>query len=183
MTVCPTIGIDPVAFRYQNVYGPGQSLSNPYTGILSIFSNLAMSGKTINVFEDGKESRDFVFIDDVIDATVLGIERDGAKRNVFNVGYGSAVDVLTVAKTIARHINPNVNISISGDFRLGDIRHNFACLRKVKEVLGFSPKYNFERGVALFCQWASTQGAKNSDFERSLGEMASRGLLRPAATR
>jgi dTDP-L-rhamnose 4-epimerase len=158
-------------------------LSNPYTGILSIFSNLAMSGKTINVFEDGKESRDFVFINDVIDATVLGIERDGAKRNVFNVGYGSAVDVLTVAKTIASHINPNVNISISGDFRLGDIRHNFACLKKIKEALGFSPKFSFERGVALFCQWASTQGARNSGFERSLDEMASRGLLRPAANR
>lgn len=183
MTVCPTIGIDPVAFRYQNVYGPGQSLSNPYTGILSIFSNLAMNGKKINVFEDGKESRDFVFIDDVIDATVLGIEKDRAKGNVFNVGSGCSVDVLTVAMTIASYINPKVSIAISGDFRLGDIRHNFACLSKIKESLGFMPKYSFERGVGLFCQWAVAQGARHSDFQRSLDEMASRGLLRPAVIR
>jgi dTDP-L-rhamnose 4-epimerase len=139
-----------------------------------------MSGKSINVFEDGKESRDFVFIDDVVEATALGIEKDEARGNVFNVGYGSSVDVLTVAKTIANYINPKTSISISGDFRLGDIRHNYACLRKTKEVLGFIPKYSFERGVYLFCQWAISQGARDTDFQRSLDEMASKGLLRPA---
>ena len=75
MTVCPTIGIAGVAFRYQNVYGPGQSLKNPYTGILSIFSTQIKNGNGINIFEDGKETRDFVFISDVVDATVLGIEK------------------------------------------------------------------------------------------------------------
>ncbi|HJU45692.1 MAG TPA: NAD-dependent epimerase/dehydratase family protein, partial [Chitinophagaceae bacterium] len=88
MTVCPAIGIDPVAFRYQNVYGPGQSLKNPYTGILSIFSNLIKNRQPINIFEDGNESRDFVFIDDVVDATVAGIEKDAAVNTVFNVGTG-----------------------------------------------------------------------------------------------
>ena len=76
MTVCPTIGIAGVAFRYQNVYGPGQSLKNPYTGILSIFSTQIKNGNGINIFEDGKETRDFVFISDVVDATVLGIEKE-----------------------------------------------------------------------------------------------------------
>jgi dTDP-L-rhamnose 4-epimerase len=78
MTLSPTLGIEPVALRYQNVFGPGQSLSNPYTGILSIFSNLIMQGKPLNIFEDGLESRDFVFVDDVVDATVLGVEKPEA---------------------------------------------------------------------------------------------------------
>lgn len=86
MTVCPTIGIEPVAYRYQNVYGPGQSLQNPYTGILSIFSTLIRSHKAINIFEDGKESRDFVYIDDVVQATLLGLEKEEANGQVFNVG-------------------------------------------------------------------------------------------------
>ena len=100
MTVCPTIGIAPVAFRYQNVYGPGQSLSNPYTGILSIFSTLIKNGKEINVFEDGKETRDFVFIDDVIAATILGIEKEEANNQVFNVGTGVPTDVITVVNEL-----------------------------------------------------------------------------------
>ena len=79
MTVCPTLGIAPVAFRYQNVYGPGQSLSNPYTGILSIFSTRIKNKNGINVFEDGKESRDFVYIEDVVDATIAGLEKEQAE--------------------------------------------------------------------------------------------------------
>ena len=88
MTVCPAIGIAPVAFRYQNVYGPGQSLSNPYTGILSIFSTRIKNGNGINIFEDGRETRDFVYIDDVADATILGLEKASADGEAFNVGTG-----------------------------------------------------------------------------------------------
>lgn len=93
MTVCPTLGIAPVAFRYQNVYGPGQSLSNPYTGILSIFSTRIKNKNGINVFEDGKESRDFVYIEDVVDATIAGLEKEQADGESFNVGTGVATDV------------------------------------------------------------------------------------------
>ncbi|MFQ8827643.1 MAG: NAD-dependent epimerase/dehydratase family protein [Alistipes sp.] len=100
MTVCPAIGIAPVAFRYQNVYGPGQSLSNPYTGILSIFSTRIKNGNGINIFEDGRETRDFVYIDDVADATILGLEKASANGEAFNVGTGVATDVMTVARTL-----------------------------------------------------------------------------------
>ena len=100
MTVCPAIGIAPVAFRYQNVYGPGQSLSNPYTGILSIFSTRIKNGNGINIFEDGRETRDFVYIDDVADATILGLEKASADGEAFNVGTGRATDVMTVARTL-----------------------------------------------------------------------------------
>ena len=131
LTVCPTIGIAGVAFRYQNVYGPGQSLKNPYTGILSIFSTQIKNSNDINIFEDGKESRDFVYIDDVVDATILGLEKDEANNQVFNVGTGVAVDVLTVAKELVKNYGVNVSINVSGNYRLGDIRHNYADLTKI----------------------------------------------------
>lgn len=178
MTVCPALGIEGVALRYQNVYGPGQSLSNPYTGILSIFSNLIMSGKPINVFEDGRESRDFVFISDVVAATVLAIEEPGARNEVFNVGLGRAVDVMTVARTLVRQLGREVPIRVSGNFRIGDIRHNYACLDKAQRLLGFRPQVDFESGIARFCEWALAQGAVSSDYEGSIEEMKKKGLLK-----
>jgi dTDP-L-rhamnose 4-epimerase len=178
MTVCPTIGVDAVALRYQNVYGPGQSLSNPYTGILSIFSNLIMSGKSINIFEDGCESRDFVFIDDVVDATIKSIENSSVRNEVFNVGAGVPIDVMTVARTLVRHLGSDVPVGISGNYRVGDIRHNFACMKKAETQLGFTPRINFEAGSKIFCQWALAQGAAKSDYEGSIVEMRQKGLLK-----
>ncbi len=178
MTVCPSIGIEGVALRYQNVYGPGQSLSNPYTGILSIFSNLIMSGKAINIFEDGRESRDFVYIDDVVAATVLSLFTPAAAGQVFNVGSGTPIDVMTVARTLVRRLGTEVPVNISGNFRIGDIRHNFACLEKASRLIGFKPAHDFESGIGLFCDWVKTQGPAASDYEGSIAEMKQRGLLK-----
>ena len=140
--VCPTIGVESVSFRYQNVYGPGQSLSNPYTGILSIFSTRIKNHNGINIFEDGKETRDFVYIDDVVDATVLGLEVPEANGHVFNVGTGAATDVLTVAKTLCEKYGIEVPITLSGNYRLGDIRHNFADITLARNILGFVAYFN-----------------------------------------
>jgi dTDP-L-rhamnose 4-epimerase len=178
MTVCPTIGIAGVAFRYQNVYGPGQSLSNPYTGILSIFSTLIKNGKDINIFEDGKESRDFVYIDDVVNATILGFENEAANGEVFNVGTGEATDVITVANELIKNYQSNTVINISGNYRLGDIRHNYADLSKIKSVLGFLPKYNFSTGIKKFTDWVTTQEVNESKYESSINEMKKKGLLK-----
>lgn len=178
MTVCPSIGIAGVAFRYQNVYGPGQSLKNPYTGILSIFSTQIRNGNPINVFEDGKESRDFVYIDDVVDATILGIDKEEANNQIYNVGSGEAIDVLTVANTLIDKYKINVPINISGQYRLGDIRHNYACLKKINNDLGFSPKINFDSGVAIFCNWVLSQEIEIDNLSKSLEEMKSKGLFK-----
>jgi dTDP-L-rhamnose 4-epimerase len=178
MTVCPTIGIEPVAFRYQNVFGPGQSLSNPYTGILSIFSNLMLTGKDINIFEDGTESRDFVYVEDVVSATVLGIEHKGAAGQVFNVGTGVPTSVVTVAETLARLLGQSPKMTVTGNFRLGDIRHNYADMSRVERLLGFTPEWDFERGIAAFAAWVQSTGPKASGYEASLEEMRSKGLLK-----
>ena len=140
MLMGDSLGIPTVAFRYQNVYGPGQSLSNPYTGILSIFSTRILNGNNLDIYEDGLESRDFVFIDDVVDATILGIEKEAANGKVFNVGSGIATTVKEVAESLKKFYNSEISISISGKYRLGDIRHNYADLNKAKSLLGYVPK-------------------------------------------
>jgi dTDP-L-rhamnose 4-epimerase len=178
LCVCKAIGIKAIAFRYQNVYGPGQSLTNPYTGILSIFSSLILNNKPINIFEDGKESRDFVFIDDVVAATVLGIENNTIENDVFNVGAGVATDVITVAKTLLAKYNKEVPLTITGNYRLGDIRHNFADLTKIKNVLAFVPTVSFEEGITKFAQWVATQTIAESKFDDSIEEMKKKGLFK-----
>jgi dTDP-L-rhamnose 4-epimerase len=178
MTVCPAIGIAGVAFRYQNVYGPGQSLSNPYTGILSIFSTQIKNGNAINIFEDGKESRDFVYIDDVVDATVLGLEQEEANNHVFNVGTGKAVDVITVTDELQDSYGIHVPVNISGNYRLGDIRHNYADLTLIKQRLGFVPKTNFTEGIKYFSAWVNKQDIQIDRYRKSIEEMKKRGLYK-----
>ena len=107
-----SLGIPAVALRYQNVYGPGQSLSNPYTGILSIFSTRMLNGNDIDIYEDGEESRDFVFIDDVVEATILALEKEEANHQIFNVGSGEPTTVSQVANSLKSLYNSNANISI-----------------------------------------------------------------------
>lgn len=178
MTVCPSVGISAVAFRYQNVYGPGQSLKNPYTGILSIFSTQIKNGNGINIFEDGKESRDFVYIDDVVAATILGIEKEEANNQVFNVGTGVATDVISVAKGLISNYGIEVPVTISGNYRLGDIRHNFADLSKIKSLLGFEPKVSFEQGLKNFTEWVNTQEIQEDRYQKSIDEMKAKGLYK-----
>ncbi|MEB2351346.1 MAG: NAD-dependent epimerase/dehydratase family protein [Burkholderiaceae bacterium] len=178
MTSCRACGIPAVSFRYQNVYGPGQSLSNPYTGILSIFSSRILAGLPINVFEDGLASRDFVYISDVVAATLAGIESPAADHQVFNVGSGQQTTVLQVANELAKLFGRDVPITVSGMFRVGDIRHNIADLTHLRRTLGFHPQVPFTDGLARFVAWVQQQNAQTGDYERSLREMQERGLLR-----
>lgn len=178
MTVCPTINISPVSLRFQNVYGPGQSLSNPYTGILSIFSSLILDNKEINIFEDGKESRDFVYIDDVIDSIILSLQNDEANDEIFNVGSGVPTDVITVVENLIKIYNSNTSYFISGNYRLGDIRHNFADISKIQEKLGYEPKFTFEKGINNFAKWVKSQDNFNIKYNESLDEMKNKGLLK-----
>lgn len=178
LTVCRALGIKAIAFRYQNVYGPGQSLSNPYTGILSIFSTQIRNGNTINIFEDGKESRDFVFISDVVAATVLGIEDETIFSDVFNVGAGTATSVIEIANVLLEKYNRKVPVEITGNYRVGDIRHNFADISKIKEKLGFTPRVMIEEGISKFAEWVSAQDVREDKYELSIAEMKERGLYK-----
>lgn len=178
LTVGKSLGISAIAFRYQNVYGPGQSLSNPYTGILSIFSTRIRNGSGINIFEDGKESRDFVFIDDVVQATAKAVEYEQPLVDVFNVGSGVATDVLTIANTLQTLLGATVPTQVTGQFRLGDIRHNVADLAKVREVLGFEPCVSIEEGLRQFVAWVKGEQVHTDRYEESLKELKAKGLFK-----
>lgn len=178
MTVAPSIGIDAVALRYQNVYGPGQSLSNPYTGILSIFSTLIRQNKEIRIFEDGFESRDFVFIDDIVEATFLASVSDKAPGNVLNVGSGVATTVHEVVAALLRSFGTQVQVKVTGEYRLGDIRHNVADISRLREILDYAPQVGFDEGVSRFVSWVRDEPLGVDNFERSLSELAERGMLR-----
>ena len=176
--ICKSIGIESVSFRYQNVYGPGQSLTNPYTGILSIFSTRIKNHKGINIFEDGKETRDFVYIDDVVDATIAGMEVPEANGYVFNIGTGVATDVRTVAQALCKHYGIEVPLQVTGNYRLGDIRHNYADITLAKQILGFQPKWTFDEGIKQFTEWVNRQELQTDNYEASLEEMKQKGLFK-----
>jgi dTDP-L-rhamnose 4-epimerase len=173
-----SIGLPVLAFRFQNVYGPGQSLKNPYTGILSIFSTQIKNGNDINIFEDGKESRDFVYIDDITNALLLGIKKGGAGTGVYNVGSDEETDVLTIANTLKEKYGSSIGIGVTGNFRLGDIRANIADLSRTKRDLGYEPRTDFKQGISNFVDWVENQEIEIDNYDKSIGEMKAKGLYK-----
>jgi dTDP-L-rhamnose 4-epimerase len=178
ITVGKALGVSTLAFRYQNVYGPGQSLSNPYTGILSIFSTRILNGNDINIFEDGEESRDFVYIDDAVGITVMGIEHEGEIADVFNVGAGVATDVMTIANTLQRLLGVTVPVHVSGQFRLGDIRHSVANISKAESVLDFKPIVQMEEGLHRFVEWVKGEQVQVDRYDESMDALRNKGMFK-----
>ena len=164
--------------RFQNVYGPGQSLKNPYTGILSIFSTAIKNSKDIVVFEDGLMSRDFVYIDDVVDSIMLVIENQTVSGEIYNVGSGESTTVLSVAQTLKNLFNSDISIKVTGERLQGDIRHNFADITKIKQI-GYLPRTNFSKGVLKFVEWVNEQPTIVSDeYAYSVNDLRHKGFLK-----
>ena len=178
MLACKSMDIAGVSLRFQNVYGPGQSLKNPYTGILSIFSTSILNGNDINVYEDGLESRDFVYIDDVINGIILSIEKKEANHHIFNIGSGEPTSVLKISNLLKSYYNSDCKIKVSGNFRLGDIRHNVADISKAEKLLGFKPKVNIEQGVEQFTNWVLAQELQEDNYEKSIQELKGKGFFK-----
>ena len=173
-----SLKIPVVSLRYQNVYGPGQSLSNPYTGILSIFSTQIKNNQDINIFEDGYESRDFVYISDVVNATVLALENDNLIYGSYNVGSGKNISVLEIAQKLILLYNSDVKTCITGNYRIGDIRHNYADLNLIKKDLGYEPRFEFDKGISEFTKWVNSQQIDGNKYSNSINELKTRGLFK-----
>ena len=178
LTVGKSLAIAAIALRYQNVYGPGQSLSNPYTGILSIFSNRIRNNKPINIFEDGNESRDFIYIDDVISITKKFVEYNKKIVDAFNVGSGSATDVITIAKLLQKELKIDVPTIITGKFRVGDIRHNKADLNKIENLLKINSYTDIKKGIKNFVKWVRAQKVNDDEFDKSIEILQKKGLFK-----
>ena len=170
------LGIKSQILRFQNVYGEGQSLQNPYTGIISIFFNRARQGLEIPVYEDGLESRDFVHVDDVVRALDRVLAVDLPSGTVINVGSGLATTVLTLSRTLLKVAGLDVPVRVTGQYRLGDIRHGFADITRLNTLLGLEPEISLEEGLRRFSAWASKQPAHVDRLDAATQELQKKGL-------
>lgn len=176
-------GISSVVFRYQNVYGPGQALRNPYTGILSIFTQLLLGGQPINIFEDGQPTRDFVYVDDVVEYNRRALTAPLTGPVVLNVGTGVRKSIFDLVQALGDALSVEPRHLVSGDFRLGDIRHAVADVDRLFQTLGPITFTSLESGVQAFTAWVTMQtlsGHANASFQKSLEEMRGAGFLRTA---
>ena len=149
--------------RFQNVYGPGQSLLNLYTGVLSIFCKQLLEGKKLAIYEDGLIARDFVYVDDVVDALVKAGQSDLSHGITMDIGTGEAVSILDVARLLMRNLGiQDDQFTITGQFRVGDIRHACADIRVAHELLGWEPRVSVEAGLSLLANWARTEFQSNN---------------------
>ena len=170
-----------IALRFQNVYGQGQSLRNPYTGILSIFSNRMRQGLPINLFEDGLESRDFVHVSDVVQAVSLTLGSELTGFQVLNIGSGVRTSVQCIATLLRDRLGSHSALQVSGDFRAGDIRHCYADLTQASARLGYAPKVTLEQGLDLFCAWVQQQPVLVDRSDQAQHELSALGLGRSKA--
>lgn len=169
-------GIPTVALRFFNVYGPRQALSNPYTGVLAIFSSRLLNDNPPLIFEDGLQQRDFVSVHDVARACRLALEVPEAVGGVFNIGSGHAVTVREVAAAIAEVMGkPHIRPEIAGKYRVGDVRHCFADITLARQVLGYAPQVSFHQGLAELAAWLRGQVATDRVAE-ARAELEARGL-------
>jgi len=169
--------IPTVALRYFNIYGERQALSNPYTGVAAIFSARVLNGQPPVLFEDGKQSRDFVHVSDVVQANLLALESDRADYQAVNIGTGRPTTVREVADAIlgaldaARDLAPTV----LGTFREGDIRHCYADITLARSLLGYEPRVAFADGMRKLVAWVRSQQAMDR-FDEAHQQLVTRGL-------
>jgi len=173
-------GLDAVVLRYQNVYGAGQALRNPYTGVLSVFCTRLRNGLVPEVYEDGDESRDFVYVTDIAEATVAAVERDGLGGETINVGGGGRSSIIDVARSIARAFGVDESIEpvVTGMFRAGEVRHMEADITTAQRLLDYAPAVSLDEGIRRLVTWVHQQPIHQDRSGKAFEELRARGLSR-----
>jgi dTDP-L-rhamnose 4-epimerase len=171
-----TYGVPAVALRYFNIYGPRQSLSNPYTGVAAIFASRLLNGKAPIIFEDGQQMRDFVSVHDIVRANLLAMEKSGADGKAINIGSGNPVAVREVAQELGRALGMRVPVDLTGKYRAGDVRHCFADITSAAQLLGYSPRTGFEQGMDELAAWLASQQADDK-VDLALEQLNVHGLV------
>ncbi|MBN1521713.1 MAG: SDR family NAD(P)-dependent oxidoreductase [Candidatus Aureabacteria bacterium] len=176
MNIGKTYCIPCVSLRFFNVYGPRQSLSNPYTGVAAIFMSRIKNDHPPVVYEDGLQSRDLISVHDIVRANIMAMEKDEANYQIFNVGVQNPVTILDIARVLSRLYGKDIQPVIQNKYRKGDIRHCFADISKIKDKIGWRPLVNFEDGMKELIDWA--HGAQAEDkFDTALKELKNKGLV------
>ena len=170
-------GIPTVALRYLNVYGPRQSLSNPYTGVCAIFSQRILNQKPPYVFEDGHQLRDFIHVKDVAQANILALESTSANYQSINIGTGRPTSILKIAELLNEIFNSTMVPYTSGQYRTGDVRHCYGDITKARNLLNFKPSISLEKGLHDLVDWSQiNKGQAHDLFKKAYNELKSRGL-------
>lgn len=171
-----TYQIPVVALRYFNIYGTRQSLSNPYTGVAAIFASRLMNGKAPIIFEDGMQMRDFVSVNDIVQANLLAMEKSGADGRAVNIGSGNPVSIAEVADELQRALGTRLPVEITGKYRAGDVRHCFADISAARELLGYRPSCSMTDGVRELAGWLESQQA-NDFVDEAMNRLTIHGLV------
>lgn len=170
-------GLEVVALRYMNVYGPRQALSNPYTGVAAIFAARLLADGRPRVFEDGRQIRDPVHVSDAVVATLAAMDAPDAAGRAINVATGEQVRILDLAQALATARGSSLEPEVTGEFRVGDIRHCFAATDLARELLGFRAAVPLERGLAELAEWVGAQGSIAENGDAALADLRARGLV------
>lgn len=178
---CSAIGIPAISLRFQNVYGEGQSLNNPYTGIISIFSTRIRRGLSVPLYEDGLESRDFVHVGDVTDAVVLALAQPFTGYAALNIGTGESTSVSELANHLISALGGHQIPEVTGAYRLGDIRHCFADISAARVAIGFEPRIKMSDGLARFADWVAREPLPEDGLEKAASELRTHGLMADAS--
>ena len=171
-----TYQIPVVAFRYFNIYGTRQSLSNPYTGVCAIFASRLMNRKSPIIFEDGQQMRDFVSVQDVVQANLLAMESSGADGKALNIGSGEPVTIREIADALSDALGVQVPAEITGKYRAGDVRHCFADITQAAQLLRYQPRMRLKQGVEELITWLQSQQAQDS-VDQALCQLSIHGLV------
>ncbi len=171
-----TYGIAAVSLRYFNVFGPRQSLSNPYTGVNALFMNRVKNNKPPIIFEDGLQTRDFISVHDIVAANLLAMKSKNADFEEFNVGTGKPTTIKSVAETTAKIFGSTIKPEITNVFRKGDVRHCFADISKIKKKLEFTPKVSFENAMKELIDWSKTVQALDKT-DKAIEELKEKGII------
>lgn len=177
MNVGRAYNIPTVALRYFNIYGTRQALSNPYTGVAAIFSARIINNNPPLIFEDGLQSRDFIHVNDAVEASLLALEKEEANYQIFNVGSGKKLTILELANILGEKLGFNNEPEVLNKFREGDIRHCFADISKIQSRLGFTPKVEFKEGLSELVGWVKKQRAVDR-VKVATDELMAKGLTR-----
>jgi dTDP-L-rhamnose 4-epimerase len=170
-------GVEVVALRFFNIYGPDQALTNPYTGCLAIFATRLLNGKAPVIYEDGQQSRDFIYVDDVAEAVKHAALDERVTPGIYNVGTGRAITIEYAATTLASMLSVDIKPEITGLKRTGDIRHCYADATKL-QATGWKAKVSFEEGMARYAGWLLQQEKPVDKFDAAAKELTDAGLVK-----
>jgi dTDP-L-rhamnose 4-epimerase len=172
-----TYGIPTVALRYFNVYGPRQALSNPYTGVCAIFSSQILNNRAPYIFEDGRQTRDFVHVRDVARANLLALEKSRVDYMAVNVGSGNPISIVDLAQLLIQTYEAKLTPFISYRYRKGDVRHCYADISRARNYLDYAPTISLSEGLRELAAWARAQRCGTNTFEKAIRELEEKRLV------